>query len=778
MRPSPQEIDLPMTSSFQRRIGNADVHVETGKLAQQANGAVVIRRGDSMTLVTATMDKPREGLDFFPLTVDFEERLYARGRIPGGFPRREGRPSTDAILTNRLTDRPLRPLFPKGFRNDVQIVATALSADQENPLDILVINGASAALTVSDIPFGGPIGATRIGRVDGEFVINPTYQELERSSLDLVVAGTREGVLMMEAGSRELPDDVILEAIRLGQSSNQDMIDMQLEMAEAVGRPKSDFEAAGMAEDLIERVSASVGDGLRRAFEESDGKADQKSRISAVKSDVLGSLADSEDADEAAEAFDAVLEREFRARILEHGRRPDGRGLREIRALDCETGILPRTHGSGLFTRGETQVLGVTTLGSVGDSQKLDTLSPQEYKRFMLHYNFPPFSTGETGRIGFTGRREIGHGALAERSLLSVLPDEEEFPYAIRVVAEVLGSNGSTSMGSACAATLALMDAGVPIKRPVAGISIGLVTGQNGEFAILTDIQGMEDHFGDMDFKVAGTADGITAIQLDIKVQNIGFEVIEATLEQAREARMEILDRIERTISEPRGEMSPYAPRMVKIKIPVDKIGAVIGPGGKTIRGIVDETKATVDVEDDGTVVIGSPDEAATNRAIQIIEGLTKEAKVGDVYTGKVVRVMNFGAFVQILPGVDGMVHISELANEHVPTVEDVVREGDEVTVEVIGVDPSGRISLSRRSLLDGGEERGGDQDRGDRGDDRRERRPAGRGPGGDDRGRRDGRSGGRSGPNNRGGRRDDRRPGGPGGPRSSGPRRPDHRGR
>ena len=747
-----------MTSSFQRRIGHADIRIDTGKLALQANGAVVIRRGDSMTLVTATMDKPREGLDFFPLTVDFEERLYARGRIPGGFPRREGRPSTEAILTNRLTDRPLRPLFPKGFRNDVQIVATALSADQENPLDILVINGASAALTISDIPFGGPIGATRVGHVDGDFVINPTYQELERSRLDLVVASTSEGVLMMEAGAKELPDDLVLEAIELGQSANQEMIALQIEMAESVGRPKTDFLPASLPEGLSEQVNAAAGEGLRRAFAESDSKADQASRIGAVKSEVMSRLTDSWDSSDVAEAFEALLESEFRARILNAGTRPDGRGTMELREIECETGVLPRTHGSGLFRRGETQVLGVTTLGSVSESQKLDTLSPQAYKRFMLHYNFPPFSTGETGRIGFTGRREIGHGALAERALLPVLPDEEEFPYAIRIVAEVLSSNGSTSMASACAATLALMDAGVPIKRPVAGISIGLVTSDDGEFATLTDIQGMEDHFGDMDFKVAGTSEGITAIQLDIKVQNISPEVIETTLKQARQARMEILDRICETIAEPREEMSPYAPRMVKIKIPVDKIGAVIGPGGKTIRSIVDETKATVDVQDDGTVVIGSPDEAATKKAIQIIEGLTKEAKVGDIYTGKVVRVMNFGAFVQILPGVDGMVHISELANEHVPTVEDVVREGDEVTVEVIGVDPSGRISLSRRSLLDGGEGRPRE---------REGERPGGPGFGGDGKPRRDSRDGSRSGQRPRGGRR----PGGQGGPGGSGRR-------
>ncbi len=749
-----------MASSFQRRIGHADIHIETGKLALQANGSVVVRRGDSMVLVTATMDKPREGIDFFPLTVDFEERLYARGRIPGGYPRREGRPSTEAILTNRLTDRPLRPLFPKGFRNDVQIVATALSADQENPLDILVINGASAALTISDIPFGGPIGASRVGYVDGDFVINPTYEELERSSLDLVVAGTSEGVLMMEAGAGELDDDLVLEGIQLGQSANQEMIALQLEMAQTAGRPKAEYEPASLPDELLDQVSAAARDELRRAFQESDGKADQAARISAIKADVMSRLADSWESSEVSEGFESVLESEFRARILSAGTRPDGRGTRELRDIECETAVLPRTHGSGLFRRGETQVLGVTTLGAVSDSQKLDTLSPQEKKRFMLHYNFPPFSTGETGRIGFTGRREIGHGALAERALLPVLPDEEEFPYAIRIVAEVLGSNGSTSMGSACAATLALMDAGVPIKRPVAGISIGLVTGDDGEFATLTDIQGMEDHFGDMDFKVAGTSEGITAIQLDIKVQNISPEVIATTLKQARQARMEILDHIGETIAEPREEMSPYAPRMITIKIPVDKIGAVIGPGGKTIRGIVEETKATVDVQDDGTVVIGSPDESATKKAIQIIEGLTKEAKVGDVYTGKVVRVMNFGAFVQILPGVDGMVHISELANEHVPTVEDVVREGDEVTVEVIGVDQSGRISLSRRSLLDGGD--GQPRERERSGD-----RPAGRGFGGDGRPRRDGRDGGRPGQRPRGGRR----PGGQGGPRPSGRR-------
>lgn len=690
-----------MTSSFKQRIGLSDISIETGKLALQANGSVVINNGDCMTLVTATMDTPREGIDFFPLTIDFEERMYARGKIPGSFFRREGRPSTEAILTNRLTDRPLRPLFPKGFRNDVQIVATALSSDQENPMDIMVINGASAALTISDIPFEGPIGATRIGYVDNEFVINPTYENLEHSALDIVIAGTKDGVLMMEAGAKELPEDLIIEAIRLGQETNQKMIELQLKMASEVGRPKAEFIEKEPPVDLVSKVSEIVGDSIKLAFDKNIGKTEQSNQINDIKSEVIDSLNETETTSEIHEAFEILLEREFRSQVIDNGRRPDGRGLRDIRQLGSETGILPRTHGSGLFTRGETQVLGVATLGSTGDAQKLDTLSPQETKRFMLHYNFPPYSTGETGRVGSPGRREVGHGALAERALLPVIPPEEDFPYAIRIVAEALGSNGSTSMASTCAGTLALMDAGVPITKPVAGISIGLVTDDDGKFATLTDIQGLEDHFGDMDFKVAGTREGITAIQLDIKVQNIGFDVIETTFEQAREARNQILDLINETIPTPRSEMSPYAPRMIQIKIPVDKIGAVIGPGGKMIRSIVEETKATVDVQDDGTIVIGSPDESSTNRAIQIIEGLTKEPKVGDIYTGKVVRIMNFGAFVEILPGTDGMVHISELANEHVATVEDVVKQGEEITVQIIGIDPSGRIALSRRALLE-----------------------------------------------------------------------------
>ena len=690
-----------MSFSVQSQIGTDTLAVETGKLAQQANGSVLIRYGDSVVLVAATMSKPREGIDFFPLTIDFEERLYARGKIPGSFFRREGRPSTEAILSDRLTDRPLRPLFPKGFGNEVQVIATTLSSDQERPLDLLSIIGSSCALSISDIPFGGPIGATRVGYVGDRFVINPTYQELEESRLDLVVAGTRAGVMMMEAGAREVSEDLVLEGIFRAQEVNLEVVALQEELVRSAGKPKVEFETETHTTEVGTQVSEAIGSRLDELLGVTMGKADQRERIKELKSEVAEKLHEQHEPADVAEAFEALLENTFRRRILQEGHRPDGRGLKEIRPLSSEVGLLPRTHGSGLFSRGETQVLGVATLGSVGAAQKLDTLSPEESKRFMLHYNFPPFSTGEVKRVGTPKRRDIGHGALAERALEPVLPGQDEFPYTIRLVAEVVSSNGSTSMGSVCASTLALMDAGVPIKAPVAGISIGLVTGEGGEFVTLTDIQGMEDHFGDMDFKVAGTAEGITAIQLDIKVESIGRDVMEAALSQAKEARLAILKSIEETIHAPRTEMSPYAPRMTSIKVPVDKIGAVIGPGGKTIRGIVEETKATVDVQDDGTVLIGSTDEAAAARAIEIIEGLTREAKIGEIFTGKVVRVMDFGAFVEIMPGKDGMVHISELAEHRVPSVEDVVKVGEEITVVVIRVDPSGKIALSRRALLE-----------------------------------------------------------------------------
>ncbi len=760
-----------MLSSFQRKIGSDVVSIETGRLAQQANGSVLARHGDSVVLVTATMGKPREGVDFFPLTIDFEERLYARGKIPGSFFRREGRPSTEAILTDRLTDRPLRPLFPKGFRNEVQIIITALSADQERPLDILGMIGASAALSISDIPFAGPIGATRVGYLDGEFVINPTYQQSEKSQLDLVVAGSEAGVMMMEAGAHELSEEVVLEGIRKGQEANLEVIALQKEMVSCVGKDKVSYEPAGYPEELGRQVSAAVASQLEDALAPGTGKAEQADRLSAVKSQVIEDFGTDYEATDVADAYEALVAKEFRRRILRKGERPDGRGLKEIRPVSCDVGILPRTHGTGLFQRGETQVLGVATLGPAADAQRLDTLSPVDKKRFLLHYNSPPYSNGETGRVGSPRRREIGHGALAERALLPVLPSEEEFPYTIRLVAEVLSSNGSTSMGSVCACALALMDAGVPIRTLVAGISTGLITGENGEFATLTDIQGMEDHFGDMDFKVAGTTDGITAIQLDIKVASIGYDVIEAALAQAKEARLFLLQRMTETIAAPRAEVSEFAPRMTRIQIPVGKIGVIIGPGGKTIRGIVEETGATVDVQDDGVVMIGSTDKDAARKAIEIIESLTREAKVGDIYTGKVVRILSFGAFVELFPGTDGMVHISQLADHHVATVEDEVELGEEITVQVIGVDPSGKISLSRRVLLQDDEsaDQQGSQG-GTQGPSNRGRPPSGYRPGASGNP-----SASRPGPRHPGDRRNDQqrspRPGPPGRPRHSGPR-------
>ena len=533
-------------------------------------------------------------------------------------------------------------------------------------------------------------------------MVNPTYEQLETSKLDLIVAESRDGALMIEAGANEVPEHIVLEAIERAQEVNRQAIALQDEVVRSIGKAKVSFEAQSYPEGLEERVGTALNGRLGAALDTSDGKADQASQLSQLKAELLDKLGEEYQAGEILNAYEDALEREFRSRILSGGSRPDGRGLRDIRPLSSEVALLPRTHGTGLFTRGETQILAVATLGSVGDAQRLDTLSPEESKRFLLHYNFPPYSTGEVRRVGTPRRREIGHGALAERALSAVIPSEEEFPYTIRLVCEALSSNGSTSMGSVCAGTLALMDAGVPIKTPIAGISIGLVTGEDGNYATLTDIQGLEDHLGDMDFKVAGSDSGITAIQLDIKVKSIGFDVIRDALEQAREARLVLLEGMRETISEVRSEMSPYAPRMVSISVPVDKIGMVIGPGGKTIRGIVEQTKATVDIQDDGTVIIGSTDAEASAKAIEMIENLTREVKVGEIYTGKVVRIMNFGAFVQLLPGKDGLVHISELAEQHVPSVEDVVNLGDEITVVVKEIDSMGRVNLSRRALLQG----------------------------------------------------------------------------
>ena len=751
-----------MSFSFSREVGTETITLEGGKLAQLANGSVLVRSGDCVILATATMSKPREGIDFFPLTIEFEERLYARGKIPGSFFRREGRPSTHGILIARLTDRPLRPLFPKGFRNEVQVILTPLSIDQETPIDVLCLMGASAALSVSDIPFDGPVGVTRMGYVNGRFVVNPTYSQLEVSTLDIIVAGTRDGVVMIEAGVTEMPEDLVLEAIDRAQQTNQQVIDLQEEAACAFGKPKLSYDSKLHPESLDDWMAENAHERLFSLLRSTDGD-EQSEQLAALREELVDQLRDEYERGDVLGAFEVAEDEALRRVILEDSKRPDGRGLREIRAISSEVGLLPRTHGTGLFTRGETQVLGVVTLGSVGDSQKLDTLSPEVTKRFMLHYNFPPYSVGEARRVGSPGRREIGHGALAERALLSVLPSGDDFPYTIRIVTEVLSSNGSTSMGSVCAGTLALMDAGIPIKAPVAGISVGLVTGNDGRYVTLTDIQGKEDHIGDMDFKVAGTSEGITAIQLDIKLKSISLDVCRDALEQAREARLHILERIAETLSESRPELSPHAPRVLQIRIPVDKIGAVIGPSGKTIRGIIEATGATVDVSDDGTVVIGSVDEASAAKAVQMVENLTREVKVGDIYTGKVARLMNFGAFVEILPGKDGLVHISELSEHHVAQVEDEVDIGDEITVVVSEIDSMGRINLSRRALLQGDDVEGGSEPAlaRSRSAPRGGPRPQGRRPNGG------GRGGSRQGGGGQGGPR-----GGQGGPRGGGPRR------
>ena len=688
-----------MSSIFTHDFGNHTYEFQTGTLAKQANGSVLVNYGDCSLLVTATMSDPREGVDFFPLTVEFSERMYARGKIPGGFFRREGRPGSDSILICRLIDRPIRPIFPKGFRNEVQVVITPLSADLENPLDIPSLVGASFALSISDIPFSEPISACRVGYVDGEYIINPSYSQIESSELDIVVAGSKSGITMLEAGATEVSEEVVLEAIKQGQLENEKLIKFQYDIMESIGKTKIPFESAAVDSTLINKIEDLASSKIKDIFMSVKGKQEQATAIDELEAELEKQFEETDPDIEIKEEFEHVKDMAFREMVLTEKIRPDGRGLNDIRPLDSSVGFLPRTHGSSIFERGETQAIGIVTLGSEKDALKLDNLSPQDSKHFLFHYNFPPYSVGETGRIGVS-RRDTGHGALAERALEPVLPSIEEFPYTIRVVSEVVGSNGSTSMASTCAGTLALMDAGVPIKSPVAGISIGLVASENGSFETLTDIQGLEDHAGDMDFKVAGTEDGITAIQLDIKISSIGYDIIEHTLEQAKAARFEILKNMKTAISGPRDDLSPHAPRVTQIQIPKDKIGLVIGPGGKTIRSITEQTGAPVDIQDDGTVLIGSSEKSASEDAIKIIEDLTREAKVGDIFTGKVVRIMDFGAFVQILPGKDGMIHISEIANYRVNAVEDEIQLDEEVTVIVKDIDKLGRIALSRKALL------------------------------------------------------------------------------
>jgi polyribonucleotide nucleotidyltransferase len=692
-----------MSHVYEIEVGGKTISLQTGLLAPQADGAVVVRSGGTVLLVTAQMGPQREGLDFLPLTVDFEERLYAAGRIPGSFFRREGRPTTDAILSSRLTDRTLRPRFPKSLRNELQIISTVLSADQITPPEILGIVGASAALSISRIPFDGPIAATVVGFSDGKFLVNPTYEEMANSELELVVAGSRDAVIMVEAGANELSEEKMLEALNIGQEQNVRIIELQDVMIKEIGIPKIEMETiANDVEALSLSLTNLVKKNLESIIDRGEGRGEQSKSIKDLQDLAVSQLGEEYGNSSVAKEFDRLMAKVVRSKIIDEGKRPDGRKPDDIRPLSSDVSILPRTHGSALFQRGETQVLSIVTLAALTLVQKLDGLKPENTKRYMHHYNFAPFSTGEVRRVGSPGRREIGHGALAERALSAVIPNEAEFPYALRVVSEVLSSNGSTSMASVCGSTLALMDAGVPIRHPVSGIAMGLMSDDKGNYAILSDIQGVEDFMGDMDFKVAGTENGITALQMDIKISGITMEIMENALEKARIGRTSILSHMLQTMDKPRSELSTYAPRIIQLQVPVDKIGAVIGPGGKTIRGIIEQTGVTIDVADDGTVTIGSNDADAANLAIKTIENLTKAIEVGEIYTGKVVRLMDFGAFVEILPGKDGLVHVSELADYRVPSVEDVVKIGEELSVMVTEVDRMGRVNLSRRAVLAG----------------------------------------------------------------------------
>ncbi|MGE5576447.1 MAG: polyribonucleotide nucleotidyltransferase [Syntrophothermus sp.] len=704
---------------YETTLGGRPLILEIGKVAQQANGAVMVRYGDTVVLVTATASAtPREGIDFFPLLVDYEEKLYAVGKIPGGFIKREGRPSEAAILAARLIDRPIRPLFPEGFRNDVQVMAMVLSVDQDNVPEIAAMIGASVALTISDIPFEGPIGGVKIGRVDGRFVVNPTLAESDKSDINLTVAGTKDAVMMVEAGANEVPEETMLDAIMFGHEVIKELVAFQEKVRAEIGKPKREFELFVVDPETDRLVREFATADMLAAIKTAD-KMEREAAMDAVREKTVNHFMElwGEEyparAKGVAETLDAIIKEEVRRLITEEHIRPDGRRLDEIRPISCEAGILPRTHGSGLFTRGQTQVLTVATLGVPSDVQILDGLGDVESKRYMHHYNFPGFSTGEVRPSRGPGRREIGHGALAERALIPVLPPESEFAYTIRLVSEVLSSNGSTSQASVCGSTLALMDAGVPIRKPVAGVAMGLVKyGEN--FTILTDIQGIEDHLGDMDFKVAGTRDGVTALQMDIKISGVSREILHKALLQAREGRMFILDKMLEAIAEPRPNLSPFAPRLVTMEIDPDKIRDVIGPGGKTIRKIIEETGVDIDIQDDGRVYIASTDEQAAAKAIKTIEALTRDVQVGEIYMGKVVRIMNFGAFVEIAPGKEGLVHISQLAEQRVGKVEDVVNIGDELLVKVVEIDRQGRINLSHKDVLRAGHEGEGCEGDGD----------------------------------------------------------------
>jgi len=684
-------------------LGGRKLILETGRLAKQANAAVTVRYGDTVVLCTVTASKEPKDLDFFPLTVNFEERLYSVGKIPGGFIKREGRPSEAAVLASRLIDRPIRPLFPDGFRNEVQIICLVLSVDQDCSPQIAAMIGTSAALSISDVPWNGPIGGVVVGRIDGKFIINPTEEQEQASDLYCVVAGTRDAVMMVEAEANEVPEDVMLEAIMFGHEELKKQIDMLDKLVELAGKPKMEVVLHKVDEDVNAAVRAYAAERLIQAVRIADKQARQDA-IDAINAEAVEHFTalygeEAEQLKDVREVLHDIVKEEVRRLITHEKIRPDGRALDEVRPISCEVGVLPRTHGSGLFTRGQTQALSICTLGAVSDEQILDGIDPEDSKRFMHHYNFPPFSVGEVRPLRAPGRREIGHGALGERALAKVIPSEDEFPYTIRLVSEVLESNGSTSQASICASTLALMDAGVPIKAPVAGVAMGLI--KDGEHvSILTDIQGMEDHLGDMDFKVAGTAKGITAIQMDIKIDGIDRAILERALEQARKGRMHILGKMLEVISEPRKELSKYAPKIEIIHINPEKIRDVIGPGGKVINRIIDETGVKIDIEQDGRVYIASPDLEMLAKAKEQIELIVREIVVGETYVGTVKRIEKFGAFVEVLPGKEGLVHISQLSNERVGRVEDVVKVGDRITVKVTEIDNLGRVNLSRKAVL------------------------------------------------------------------------------
>ncbi|MFP6626658.1 MAG: polyribonucleotide nucleotidyltransferase [Deltaproteobacteria bacterium] len=685
-----------MSHKVSLEVGGRTLTLETGKVAKQADGAVMASYGDTTVLITAVSSHhPREGVDFFPLTVEYQEKTFATGKIPGGFFKREGRPHSAEILTCRVIDRPIRPLFPKGYRNETQIIATVLSAESSGNPDVVSLIGASAALSISDIPFAGPIGAVRIGRIDGELIINPSVEQLESSDIDILMAASRDAIVMVEGGALEVPEEQILEALYRGHEEILPILDAQDELVAAVGKTKRTYETPQRDEELFNKVSELATSGLREAFSVRD-KLERYAALRTFGKGFMQSLPEdlAERSDEVSSALDDLKKEIVRNDIVTDSRRLDGRGLSDVRDISIEAGILPRTHGSALFTRGETQAIVVTTLGTSADEQRIDSLFGEQRKKFMFHYNFPPYCVGEAKMLRSAGRREVGHGMLAERALTAILPDSEEFPYTIRIVSEITESNGSSSMASVCGGILSLMDAGVPIKAPVAGVAMGLIR-EDDNYVVLSDILGDEDHIGDMDFKVAGTAKGITAVQMDIKIDGIPRDVMEKALFQALEARLHILGEMAKVLDTPRAEMSPHAPRIETIHIPVDKIRDVIGAGGKVIRGIVEQTGAKIDVQDDGTIFVASSDAASLAKALDIIQGLTASPEVGRIYEGKVRKIMDFGAFVEILPGTDGLVHISQLAEDRVENVRDVLKEGEQIPVKVLEVDRQGKIRLS-----------------------------------------------------------------------------------